>query len=250
MSAPAVERASESETADHSAIIFVDAGVEDQDSLLSEIDSDAEVILLAGDRDGVQQISEALAGRTGISAIHILSHGNEGQVHLGNATLNGGNLGDYTDQLAGWSSALTNNADLLFYGCDLAGTPDGTQFVDSIAEITGADVAASDDLTGAEAKGGDWDLEVAIGTIETLSLEAPAWTGLLAKQVINSGGGFAADGSDGIEIHAIDNGQYQVRYKYDGNANSNFQMYEPGTNPGVGHASVRTRHQYGKCQPV
>lgn len=41
------------------------------------------------------------------------------------------------------------------------------QFIDHLALFTGADVAASDDLTGNAALGGDWELEAAAGTIET-----------------------------------------------------------------------------------
>ena len=39
--------------------------------------------------------------------------------------------------------------------------------VDSIAALTGADVAASDDLTGSALLGGDWDLEYRAGDVET-----------------------------------------------------------------------------------
>ena len=134
-------------TAESSQIIFIDAGVEDYESMLSEFPSGAEVILLEADRDGVEQISNTLASRSDISAIHIISHGNEGEVNLGNTVLTSENLSEYADQLAGWSGALTEDADLLFYGCDLAGNAEGEQFIESISAITGADVAASDDLT-------------------------------------------------------------------------------------------------------
>ena len=36
-----------------------------------------------------------------------------------------------------------------------------------LAELTGADVAASDDLTGHASLGGDWELESHIGLINT-----------------------------------------------------------------------------------
>ena len=55
----------------------------------------------------------------------------------------------------------------------------GTDFIETISDITGADVAASDDLTGAADKGGDWDLEFAAGTIETQSFSAVAFDGVL-----------------------------------------------------------------------
>ena len=171
-----------SNAAESSQIVFVDTGVEEYESMLSDFPNGAEVILLDADRDGVQQISDALASRSDISAIHIISHGDEGEVHLGNTTLTSANLGEYSDQLAGWSNALTEDADLLFYGCDLAGNADGENFIESISAVTGADVAASDDLTGAADLGGDWDLEVNVGSVEAQSLEALAFSGLLASQ--------------------------------------------------------------------
>jgi hypothetical protein len=45
------------------------------------------------------------------------------------------------------------------YGCNLAASEDGKALVDSLARLTGTDVAASDDLTGSLDKGGDWELE-------------------------------------------------------------------------------------------
>ena len=85
----------------------------------------------------------------------------------------------YADQLASWSDALTGDADLLIYGCDLGSSAEGEMFVESVAAITGADVAASDDLTGAAELGGDWDLELNVGTVETAALSAENWHGTL-----------------------------------------------------------------------
>ena len=36
-----------------------------------------------------------------------------------------------------------------------------------MSRLTGADVAASDNLTGAAAEGGDWNLEYSTGSIDT-----------------------------------------------------------------------------------
>ena len=155
-------------------LILVDAGVENSQQLLVEIlkskpDSVLEIRTLDSSSDGISQISSILAESEGrFDAIHIISHGEEGQVFLGNTALNEGNLNRYADQLKGWSETLTEDADLLFYGCELAGNEAGESFIESISTITGADVAASDDLTGAADKGGDWDLELSIGDIEAL----------------------------------------------------------------------------------
>ncbi|HRA87557.1 MAG TPA: DUF4347 domain-containing protein, partial [Planctomycetaceae bacterium] len=66
-----------------------------------------------------------------------------------------------------WQHNLTANADLLIYGCDVAATPEGRDFVASLANLTEADVAASADTTGSTEFGGNWDLEFSTGQLET-----------------------------------------------------------------------------------
>ena len=61
---------------------------------------------------------------------------------------------------------MTDDADLLIYGCDVAGSDQGREMVETLAALTGADVAASTDRTGNETLGGDWALEYEAGDIE------------------------------------------------------------------------------------
>src|SRR5262249_24309112 len=56
--------------------------------------------------------------------------------------------------------------DLLLYGCDVAAGAAGEQCIADLARLTAADVAASTDLTGATALGGNWALEAHTGPIE------------------------------------------------------------------------------------
>ena len=166
-------------------LILIDANVENSEQLLAGIleskpDSILEIRIIESDQDGVSQITQLLADAEGqYDAIHIVSHGSEGEVNLGNSRLTADNLDSYSGLLATWAGALTEDADLLFYGCDLAGNAEGTQFIEAISEITGADVAASDDLTGAADQGGDWDLELNVGTVETAAFSASAFDGIL-----------------------------------------------------------------------
>ncbi|MEQ1902744.1 MAG: DUF4347 domain-containing protein, partial [Pirellulaceae bacterium] len=152
-------------------LIFIDSGVEDFEQLLAEAlantDSkrELEIVLLSPDRDGVEHISQILAQRSNLDAVHIVSHGSAGRVQLGNVELNSQSLAGYAGQIASWSSALNTHADFLFYGCDLA-NGDGKDLLESLAALTDADVAASDDLTGHADLGGDWDLEYATGHID------------------------------------------------------------------------------------
>ncbi|MFN6447417.1 MAG: FG-GAP-like repeat-containing protein [Nostoc sp. DedSLP05] len=88
--------------------------------------------------------------------------------------LNSNNLDDYSTQLQQWRNYLTDDADILLYGCNVASSD--TSFIQLLSQITGADVAASDDITGSTELGGDWDLEVKIGSIESDLALAPEAT--------------------------------------------------------------------------
>ncbi|QEG40277.1 DUF4347 domain-containing protein [Roseimaritima ulvae] len=153
-------------------VIFVDAGVEDADVLLGGLraDGDAQtqwlVIEISADEDGVERISNTLDQLSGVDAVHLLSHGDGQGIQLGNSRLDLDTAAGYAGQIAGWQGALDADSDLLIYGCDLASTAEGRELIDSIASLSDCDVAASDDVTGHQTLGGDWDLEYSRGTIE------------------------------------------------------------------------------------
>ncbi|MBW4648779.1 MAG: DUF4347 domain-containing protein [Kastovskya adunca ATA6-11-RM4] len=156
-------------------IVFIDSRVEDYQSLVAGVKPGTEVVILDSMRDGVAQITEALAGRTGISSVHVVSHGTSGSLQLGSTQLNAGNLPAYSNQLQQWASALTPDADILLYGCNVASSEHGAAFVQKLSQLTAADVAASNNLTGSVIFGGDWDLEVNTGEIEAkLAFQAKA----------------------------------------------------------------------------
>ncbi|MEK0188461.1 DUF4347 domain-containing protein, partial [Microcoleus anatoxicus] len=146
-------------------IIFVDSSVQDYQSLIDNADR-AQIFILNENLSAIEQITNALANQKDISAVHILSHGSEGSLKLGSDVLNRNDIEIFSTQLKQWGNAITENGDILLYGCDVAAGDTGKNFVKRLSEITGADIAASDNLTGNAAKGGDWDLEIAMGKIE------------------------------------------------------------------------------------
>ena len=107
-------------------LVIVDQTVEGYEILVDDLLSQQsanrqfEIVYLAPNQDGVQQISEALSQRSGLNAIHLVSHGSDGELRLGNSTLSSDNLDSYSSEIANWRNALADNADILIYGCDVA----------------------------------------------------------------------------------------------------------------------------------
>ena len=147
-------------------LLFIDSNVDNYQSLLAGVNN-AEVIILESSRNGIEQITETLTNYSQVESIQIISHGQEGILQLGSTNLNTSNLNSYASELTTWSESLTENGDILLYGCNLATGVMGVDFVTNLSQLTDADIAASDDLTGNSQLGGDWDLEVTIGQIET-----------------------------------------------------------------------------------
>ncbi|MEM8671454.1 MAG: DUF4347 domain-containing protein [Planctomycetota bacterium] len=204
-----------------SEIVVVDAAVDDLQSLLDDLhasERNLQVFVLDGDRDGIEQISEILDQQSSVGALHLISHGTAGGIQLGNLYLTEANLDGYAGQLVGWQNSLAANADILFYGCDLAGSQSGIDLIDSLSALTGADVAASDDVTGHSRLNGDWHLEYQVGVIEssivTSGLLQQSWwqtldiaTGLFSHHTFDtdgsdsSGNGFNGDLENGASIN-------------------------------------------------
>ena len=155
-------------------IVFVDNQVKDYQQLVAQVRPGTEVIVLDKTRDGLQQIADA-ARRSGIDAIHIIGHGAEGSMRLGSVELNAAALGGRESQLAAIGAALTAQGDILLYGCDIGANARGAELLSRLAQLTHADVAASNDRT----RGGDWVLEAVSGSVETAALSF-AYNGLLA----------------------------------------------------------------------
>lgn len=147
-------------------IVFVDSRVQDSATLLQSISSTAEVVYLRAGEDGLKQMAAALGERGDVGAVHILAHGSEGQLWLGTTFLDASTLAGQSEALAALGRGLTSGGDLLVYACNLAGGT-GAQFVAHLAELTGADVAASNNRTGS---GGDWQLEITTGGIESANV--------------------------------------------------------------------------------
>jgi hypothetical protein len=152
-------------------LVIIDSNVAGSQQLIDDLAADPDktilVHVLDADTDGVEQISEILSLYSDLDAVHLISHGSSTGLQIGNTLLDADSLGDYQQAIAGWGGSLNDDADLLIYGCNLAESTSGQGLLSNLSLLTGADVAASTDLTGQASLGGDWDLEYNSGQIET-----------------------------------------------------------------------------------
>ncbi|MBV4460981.1 DUF4347 domain-containing protein [Pseudomonas sp. COR58] len=149
------------------SVVFVDSRVKDADSLLQGVAPGTQVVRLDAGKDGLQQIADYLDQHQGVSSVQIIAHGNAGDLWLGNSYLSADNVAQRSAVLAQIGKDMNVGGDILIYGCYTAEGDRGLSFVDSLAQLTGRDVAASNNRTGV---GGDWDLEIATGTIESANV--------------------------------------------------------------------------------
>ncbi|AEJ02662.1 Hemolysin-type calcium-binding region [Nitrosomonas sp. Is79A3] len=162
-----------------SRIVFIDSNIAEYQSLIPQLPSDSQVIVLDANKDGVLQILTALQGESEFNAIDIISHGKPGTLLLGSIELNNVNLTDYAEQLTEIGAHLCIDSDILLYGCEVAQGKTGQAFIDQLAQLTGANVAASTNLTGAADLGGDWVLEAQAGMTQAPTLQL-SYHGVLA----------------------------------------------------------------------
>ena len=177
-------------------LVFVNDNVRDVEKLVDDIKtSDGfgrsfEVITLDSTHNGLKQITETLQYHTNLDAIHFITHGSDGRIGLGNDWLDTNSLRANSDDVVLWGNSLTDKGDILFYGCNIAADSEGENLLNSIAELTGADVAASEDMTGHSDRDADWDLEYTAGTVDSktpLSSELiDDWDNTLATYVVTN----------------------------------------------------------------
>ena len=140
-----------------------------------------------------------------LTTLHIISHGEPGTLYLGNSILNAETLQSrYRAAVQQWRHALSDNAHILIYGCNVAAPEKGRSIPctkssvgskdfpgDAVAptifpcsaapllpllrELTGADISASTTPTGNATLGGNWQLEVSTAKVRpALALQSEA----------------------------------------------------------------------------
>ncbi len=159
-------------------VYFIDASVSGYEVLSHSLSEDSKVFVIENTSDAFIQIDRALASLSDpASSVHIYSHGRDGAILLGGQWIDEAALSQRSEILKSIGKSLAQGADILLYGCTTGAAAAGRTFVSRLAALTGADVAASDDMTGT---GGNWALEVASGDIESVPRPLAGWKGVLA----------------------------------------------------------------------
>ncbi|MGS5088300.1 DUF4347 domain-containing protein [Hydrogenophaga sp. A37] len=193
-------------------LVFVDGRVPDPAAFAAP---GREVIVLNLDEDGINQIANALDGRSGIDAIHIVSHGDSGSLSLGSGAVTADAMAAlHRDDLLAIGQALSPEGDILIYACDYGAGAEGEAALSQWADLTGADVAASTDATGHTELGGDWTLEAQLGTVDTAELTPQNWLHALDLTLTPVG----TVGAVGLAETILGNGVTIVSATYSGGA--------------------------------
>lgn len=120
--------------------------------------------------DGFAFLLDKLSGYQNLSAIHLFSHANAGELLLGNTNVDSKSLKNNVRFAKVVNQSMKQGGDFLLYGCELGKGEKGDEFLQVIKNNSHVDVAASNNLTGNTQFKGDWNLEISKGDIETKPL--------------------------------------------------------------------------------
>lgn len=159
-----IERIAPTQTASqnhNSTLVVIDSAVADCQLLVAGIEPTAQVIILDQQQDSITQITAAV-NKNKISSLQLIAHGSSGSLQLGKITLNLDNLHSYQQQLQNWQVE-----EILIYGCEVAAGERGKAFINQLHQLTGANIAASEQKIGNSQLEGSWELAVKIGQISS-----------------------------------------------------------------------------------
>src|SRR5207249_397993 len=93
-------------------IAFVDAAATNYQAIIADLRQDGrqvDVVLLHHDENGLEKISDVLAGYQDLDAVHLIAHGNQDGIQLGNTWLDANSLSTYAHDVRDWGEALGVN---------------------------------------------------------------------------------------------------------------------------------------------
>ena len=151
---------------DRKELVIINSSTADKDVLISEVGEGRDILILdTNSSDPMADIKEYMESKDyKYDAVHIVTHGDDSGLIIGSRYVQDG------AEFGVMREHLSDDADVMVYGCSTAATEKGQAFLQDIADATGADISASVDMTGSSDRGGNWDLEYSIGEINVDSL--------------------------------------------------------------------------------
>ncbi|MBO2597336.1 tandem-95 repeat protein [Shewanella algae] len=147
---PFVQAKSVTEPGTKAELILVDATISQYQTLLEQASTTA---LTSRPITELTELNALIAQDKKYSGLHLITHGQSGEILLAGHKLAPRELAIQLDQL------LLPGAPLYLYACNLAQDKKGQAFVDNLASILARPVLASTNATGNKRLGGDWQLE-------------------------------------------------------------------------------------------
>ena len=115
--------------------------------MIENLAPEAEIIVLDYDADEIVQIGEYLDDYRHIEGIHIISQGQSGELFFANTELNQETLPAYQQAIQQWRKSLTEDAEIIFYGCDLNSEEEGADVIQQVDQRTLAEVLGEVEYT-------------------------------------------------------------------------------------------------------
>lgn len=143
-------------------LVVVSSNVPDKEKIGTTLKSYQDILFLQEGNDPFVQMLNYLKEYQNISftTLHIISYGDKGRIIFDEKVINTENFN--VQEWQGISAYLSPEANILLYGCNIAGNTEGKVLISQIAKATNRGIAASTDLTGF---GGNWELEYSLGKI-------------------------------------------------------------------------------------
>lgn len=121
-------------------LVVIDAAIDNYQSLLTNNRLGNEVYIHDIETDGIAQLKTLLSQFQELSCIHLICKGGPGHLELGTTHLSENNLWEYADEICQWRGYLSESAEILISGCELAASRIGQAFVSWLCLLTGAAV--------------------------------------------------------------------------------------------------------------
>ena len=136
-------------------LVAIAPNIKDYHFLATGIQTGANIIILDENQDAIEQLTAAIADYSATS-LHIICHGAPGILKLGKTPLSSDNIKKYRYLLAEW-----NVDNIHLWSCNVAA--EQTEFLKTLHQFTGANIAASSNIVGNYETYSNWQLDYHVG---------------------------------------------------------------------------------------